>query len=78
VHYLDLTGVVVGGWLMARAAVAAASQLTARTGDEGFLRSKIITARFFAETAMVTTSALKAQFAGCGEALAGLDPERDV
>jgi alkylation response protein AidB-like acyl-CoA dehydrogenase len=78
VHYLALTGVVAGGWLMARAALAAASSIANDDGDPDFLKRKIVTARFFAETVMATTPALKAQFIGCSEALAGLDPERDI
>ncbi len=78
VHYLELCGIAVGGWLMARAALMALRQLAEGTGDTAFLHGKLASVRFFAETAMVTTSALKAQFVGCGEALAGLDTDRDL
>ncbi len=44
--YLKQFGTVVGGWLMARAAVAA---LTTASGDEAFLADKVVTARFYGE-----------------------------
>ena len=49
VPYLKLTGVVAGGWQMARAA-RIARDLT-QTGENGsaFLRGKIATSRFYAE-----------------------------
>lgn len=44
VPFLKLTGVVVGGWCMARAAeIAAAKQ------DDDFYKAKLITARFYAD-----------------------------
>ena len=47
--YLRMFGVTLGGWLLARQAVAAAERLTAGDGDPVFLNAKIATARFFAE-----------------------------
>ena len=47
--YLRLWGVVAGGWLMARAALAAKADLDAGEGNASFLREKIITARFYGE-----------------------------
>src|SRR6185437_10559104 len=49
VPYLKLFGTVAGGWLMARAAVAAEQRLKGETGDPAFNRSKLATARFYAE-----------------------------
>jgi hypothetical protein len=46
--YQRLFAVVVGGWLMARSALAAKSLLDDGADDE-FLRTKIVTARFFAQ-----------------------------
>ncbi|HEX2151790.1 MAG TPA: acyl-CoA dehydrogenase, partial [Stellaceae bacterium] len=43
--YLALFGTVIGGWLMARLALAA----DRRTGDAGFAAAKRATARFYAE-----------------------------
>ncbi len=49
VLYLKLTGIVLGGWQMARAAAIAEQKLQTGGGDADFLRAKIVTARFFAD-----------------------------
>lgn len=49
VPYLKLAGTVAGAWLLARSARRAASLLAAGEGEEGFLRAKVTTARFYAE-----------------------------
>ena len=49
VPYLKLAGLVLSGWQLARAALAARSLLGRGEGDAGFLEAKIATARFFAE-----------------------------
>lgn len=48
VSLLRLFGCVLGGWQMARAALAARRQLAEGTGDERFLRAKLVSARFYA------------------------------
>jgi alkylation response protein AidB-like acyl-CoA dehydrogenase len=47
--YLKLTGVVAGGWQMARAARIARELTQAGATDDAFLRGKIATSRFHAE-----------------------------
>ena len=49
VHYLKLMGTVGGGWMMARAALVAATQLKAGEGDSDYLKAKIMTTRFYAD-----------------------------
>jgi alkylation response protein AidB-like acyl-CoA dehydrogenase len=49
VPYLELAGVVLGGWQMARAALAAEKKLKAGEGDAKFYQAKIGTARFYAD-----------------------------
>ena len=50
VNLMMQMGTVVGGWQMARAAVAASRQLeTCDDHEKGFLDAKIGTARFYAE-----------------------------
>jgi hypothetical protein len=49
VPFLKLTGIVCGGWQMARAALAAQRKLEQRAGDAAFLKAKIATVRFFAD-----------------------------
>src|SRR5262249_20609547 len=65
-NYLRLWGTVAGGWLMARAALAARADLAA--GKEGgadgidpdFLRAQVLTARFYGEQILPGASSLKA------------------
>ena len=47
--YLTLLGTVSGGWLMARAALAAEGRRAADGEDTAFLAAKLTTARFYAE-----------------------------
>jgi hypothetical protein len=42
-------GITVGGWMLARSAEIAARQLAKGGGDANFLKSKILTARFFGD-----------------------------
>jgi len=48
-HYLRMFGLVAGGFMMARAALAAAECQTAGIGDPGLAAAKRTTARFYAE-----------------------------
>jgi butyryl-CoA dehydrogenase len=57
VTYLKLAGIVIGGWQMARAALAAERLLQAGTGDASFCRAKIATALFFARHVLPLSSA---------------------
>ncbi len=49
VPFLELLGIVAGGWQMARAALIAHRGLRDHAGDPGFLRGKLATARFYAD-----------------------------
>jgi 3-(methylthio)propanoyl-CoA dehydrogenase len=49
VPYLRLWGVVVGGWQMGRAALIAARNLKDGKGSAPFMKTKIATARYYAE-----------------------------
>ncbi|CAN5807301.1 acyl-CoA dehydrogenase [soil metagenome] len=49
VPFLRLAGTALGGWLLARGALAAQGRLATRDGDPAFLEAKLITARFYAE-----------------------------
>ena len=57
-HVLKLVGALVGGFQMARAALAAKAMLDAGRGDPAFLTAKIATARFYAEQTMPQIDAL--------------------
>ena len=58
VPYLKLAGIARGGWQMARAALAAARSLRAPGADVDFLRTKIATARFFADHVLTSVPGL--------------------
>jgi hypothetical protein len=58
VYVLKLMGVTLGGWMLARGAEIASRQLEKGDGDAAFLRSKILTARFFADHVMSQASSL--------------------
>jgi hypothetical protein len=56
--YLEMLGLCVGGWLMARQALAATKELSGDQADEAFLRAKVTTARFFCEQILPKAHAL--------------------
>jgi hypothetical protein len=58
VPFLELFGVVAGGWQTARAALVAHRHLAAGRGDPGFLRAKLGTARFYADHVLVRAPGL--------------------
>jgi acyl-CoA dehydrogenase len=60
VPYLKLWGTVFGGWLMARAALIADAKLGA-DGDVDFYRTKIATARFYAEHVLPVAATLASE-----------------
>jgi alkylation response protein AidB-like acyl-CoA dehydrogenase len=60
VPFLELMGIVSGGWQMGRAALAAHAKLGKGDGDAAFLRAKIATARFFADHYLSHASGLEA------------------
>jgi 3-(methylthio)propanoyl-CoA dehydrogenase len=52
VPFLRLAGTALGGWLLAKSALAAQGKLATRDGDPAFLEAKLITARFYAEVVL--------------------------
>ncbi len=61
VPFLRLWGITASGWQMARAALIAEQRLASGGGDSTFYRSKIATARFFADHSLAQTAALRHQ-----------------
>ena len=47
--FLQMFGLVTGGWTMARQAAAATAELAGGSEDEAFLKAKVTTARFYCE-----------------------------
>jgi alkylation response protein AidB-like acyl-CoA dehydrogenase len=58
VPYLILSGVVLSGWQMGRAALAATHRLAAGEGDATFLRTKLGTTQFFADHILTRANGL--------------------
>ena len=75
VPYLDLAVIVSGGWLMGKAALAAASYLDKGEGDLPFYKAKLASAAFYADQ-MLPQAAAKAATVMAGDAaLAGMGGE---
>ena len=74
--YLRMFGIVAGGWLLARQAVAASERLAAGEGDPAFLKAKIATARFFAEQIVPQGTALLGPVTRGGALLFALSEEQ--
>ncbi len=60
VPFLKLTGIVCGGWQMARAALAAQAKLDRAPDERAFLKAKVATARFFADHVVSQAPGLRA------------------
>jgi len=76
VLYLKLAGIVLGGWQMARAALAARCKLEAGEGDASFLRAKVATARFFADHILSGADGLRHAIVDGSAGVLGLDVEQ--
>ncbi len=59
VPFLHLSGIVCGGWQLARAAAAARRRLDAGEGDAAFLTAKLKTARFYADHLLTRVAGLR-------------------
>jgi alkylation response protein AidB-like acyl-CoA dehydrogenase len=72
VPFLELLGVVSGGWQMARAALAAGRRLRAGE-DAAFHRAKLATARFYADHVLTAAPGLAAAVVDGAEGALGID-----
>ena len=72
VPYLRLWGLVAGGWQLARGARAAEQRLVEGSVDTDFLRSKIGTARFYADCLLPQAAALSQAITRGSEAVLAL------
>jgi alkylation response protein AidB-like acyl-CoA dehydrogenase len=71
VPFLKLTGIVAGGWLMAKSAGVAAARIAAGDSDP-FYRAKLATAEYFATHQLPFAAAYAAEVMGGAEAVFGL------
>ena len=74
VPYLKLFGTVAGGWLMARAALAAQVRISEPEADRPFLQAKQATARFYIEHLLPQASALAQTVTAGAESTLAIDP----
>ncbi len=74
-HYMHILGTVALGLMWLRMARVAQAGLDAGTGDTGFYRAKLVTARHFAERQMPDTGALRRKIEAGADAMMELPPE---
>jgi butyryl-CoA dehydrogenase len=74
--YLKLTGIVTGGWQMARAAEAAWHKSGRDAPDGGFYRGKLATARFYADHVLSQASGLRVAITQGGVSTMALSEEQ--
>lgn len=72
VPYLHLAVVVTGGWMMAKSALAASGYLDSAEGDQAFYRSKVATARFYADQQLPQAAAYADTVKAGDNAIAGI------
>jgi len=72
VPFLRLLGIVSGGWMMARAALAAQKKITAGDTDP-FYPAKLVTAQFYAEHVLVAAQGLATEVIAGGATTLALD-----
>lgn len=73
--YQRMLGVTTGGYLMARAAMAAERDLSNGDRDDAFLAAKITTARFYADHILPRAAAMLGPVTRGSELLFAIDPE---
>jgi len=76
VPFLELFGIVAGGWQMGRAALVAQQRLGEGSGDAGFLKAKQLTARFYADHVLSSAAGLAHTVIHGAEAALALDDEQ--
>jgi len=75
VSFLNMATVVCGGWMMGKAALAAAYYLDKGEGDQRFYRNKIATARFYADQILPQAEAWAATVTAGDDAIQGIGSE---
>ena len=73
--YLEMFGLVVGGWLLSKGATVARDRLEAGAGDDEWLAAKLVTARFFAERLVPKVSSLAVDVTAGAADLFAIAPE---
>jgi hypothetical protein len=75
VPFLQLFGLVAGGWQMARAAQVAARELAAGNAEAPFYQAKLATVRFYADHLLAAAPGLASTVVHGAEAVLAYDEE---
>ena len=65
--FLEMMGLISGGWMLARGVIEADMQLKNKQGDQKFLNSKITTAQYFAQAFLSRAPSLLYPITDCGD-----------
>jgi len=76
VPYLQMWGLVCGGWQLGRAALIAAHKMSSVASDREYLQAKIATARFYADALLPEATSLGAEVIGAGPSTLALATEQ--
>ena len=76
VPYVQLAGIVLGGWQMARAAAIASAHLAAGDADGDFHRAKLATARFFGDHLLSKARGIRDGIVEGSDAVMALEAEQ--
>jgi alkylation response protein AidB-like acyl-CoA dehydrogenase len=74
-HYMHIMGIVALGLMWLRMGLAAGTMLAEGRGNAGFNRTKLVTARYFAERIMPDAGALRRKLEAGPDAVMALEPE---
>ncbi|MGP1282760.1 MAG: acyl-CoA dehydrogenase C-terminal domain-containing protein [Parasphingopyxis sp.] len=77
-NYMQLMGIVTLGLMWLRMAKASAAATEAGAEDKAFHKTKLVTARFFAEKIMPDAAGLRAKIEGGSDSLMALEPDMFV
>ena len=65
--FLEMMGLISGGWMLARGVIEADMQLKNKQGDKKFLNSKVTTAQYFAQAFLSRAPSLLYPIRDCGD-----------
>ena len=65
--FLEMMGLISGGWMLARGVIEADMQLKNKQGDKNFLNSKITTAQYFSQAFLSRAPSLLYPIRDCGD-----------
>ncbi len=71
--FLEMMGLISGGWMLARGVIEADMQLKSKQGDKNFLNSKITTAQYFSQAFLSRAPSLLYPIMDCGDCVMEFD-----